>query len=75
MVLIKILNLLRFRVLKFMFWVRLMSWLKCYELIVMGNGLIGWFLDDFVKNNDFEINWFNWCIGCKKLWKNPYWKY
>jgi hypothetical protein len=54
-----------------MFWVRLMSWLKYYELIVMGNGLIGWLLDDFVTNNDFEIDFFNWCIGCKKLWKHP----
>jgi hypothetical protein len=52
-------NLLRFKVLKFMFWVRLMSWLKYYGLIVMGNGLIGWFLDDFVTNNDFETNLFN----------------
>jgi hypothetical protein len=33
-----------------------MSWVKCYRLIVMGNGLIGWILDDFVRNNDFEIN-------------------
>jgi hypothetical protein len=57
--LIKIMNLLRFRVLKFMFWVRLMSWLKYYGLIVMSNGLIGWFLDDFVTNNDFETNLFN----------------
>jgi hypothetical protein len=32
-----------------------MSWLKCYGLIVIliGNGLIGWFLDDFARNNDF----------------------
>ena len=71
MALIKIMNLLRFRVLKFMFWVRLMSWLKYYGLIVMSNRLIGWFLDDFVTNNDFETNLFNWCIGCKKLWKDP----
>jgi hypothetical protein len=37
-----------------------MSWLEYYELTVMSNGLIDWFLDDFVRNNDFEINWFNW---------------
>jgi hypothetical protein len=54
--------MLRFRVLKFMFWVRLMSWSKCYGLILMSNGLISWFLNDFVRNNDFEINWFKWCI-------------
>ena len=49
-----------------------MSWLKCHGLIIMGNGFIGWILDDFVRNNDFEINWFNWCVGCEnmKLWKN-----
>jgi len=44
-----------------------------YGLIVMGNGLIGWILDDFVRNNDFEINWFNWCVGCEniEIVKNP----
>ena len=34
-----------------------MLWINYYGLIIIG--LIGWFLDDFVKNNDFEINWFN----------------
>jgi hypothetical protein len=46
-----------------------MSWLKYYELIVMGNGLIVCFLDDFVKNNDFEINGINWCIGVRNCEK------
>jgi hypothetical protein len=48
-----------------------MSWLKCFGLIVTDNDLISLILDDFVRNNDFEINWFNWCVGCKdieKLW-------
>jgi hypothetical protein len=46
-----------------------MSWLKCYGLIVMGNDLIGWILNDFVINNNFKINWFNWCVGCKSIEK------
>ena len=44
-----------------------MSWLKCYGLIVLGNGLINWILNDFIRTNDFEINWFNWCVGCKNI--------
>ena len=44
-----------------------MNLLKCYGLIVIGNDLIDWILDDFVRNNDFEINWFNWCIGCENI--------
>jgi hypothetical protein len=35
----------------------------------MGNGLIDWSLDDFVKNNDFETNWFNWYARCKNTRK------
>lgn len=46
-----------------------MSWLKYYGLIVIGNDLIGCFLDDFIRNNNSESNWFNWCIGCKKYWE------
>jgi len=38
-------------------------------LIVIGNDLIGYFLDDFIRNNNSESNWFNWCIGCKKYWE------
>jgi hypothetical protein len=33
-----------------------MSWLKYYGLIVLGNGLIDWILNNFVRTNDFEIN-------------------
>jgi hypothetical protein len=40
----------------------------------MGNGLIDWSLDDFVKNNDFETNWFNWYARCKNTKKNACWK-
>jgi len=50
-----------------------MSWLKCYGIIVTSNGLIDCILDDFVRNNDFKINWFNSCVGCKnieKIWKS-----
>jgi hypothetical protein len=39
----------------------------------MGNGLIDWSLD-FVKNNDFETNWFNWYARCKNTKKNACWK-
>lgn len=28
-------------------------------LIVIGNDLIGYFLDDFIRNNNSESNWFN----------------
>jgi len=52
-----------------------MSWLKCFGLIVTDNNFISLILDDFVRNNDFEIDWINWCVGCKDIVKNPCWKF
>jgi hypothetical protein len=35
----------------------------------MSNGLIDFILHEFVSNNDFKINWFNSCVGCKNIEK------
>ena len=50
----------------------MMNLLSYFGLHVMDSDLIGWIVNDLMKNNDFKVNW---CVGCKKnekLWKTLY---